>query len=105
MDNERRTQPLEIKVEDDVLTISIGISTLCYAVQQELHDVSIHDEDAFVKDFLVELQQEDEEGSTNLHKLFDRTAIETIENGSMAAKEIEESEGDLDDQPGFGPGY
>lgn len=82
MDNEKRNQPLEMKVEDDVLIISIGISTLCYAVQQELHDVSIHDEDAFVKDFLVELQQENEEGSNAIHLAFDKAANNAVENGS-----------------------
>lgn len=91
MDNERRNHPLEMKVEDDVLTISIGISTLCYAVQQELHDVSIHDEDTFIKDFLVELQQEDEEGSNSIHLAFDEAANRTVENGSMAVEIVEEN--------------
>lgn len=84
MDNERRNQPLEMKVEDEVLIISIGVSTLCYAVQQELHDVSIHDEDAFVKDFLIELEREDEEGSNSIHRAFDEAANNAVEEGSPA---------------------
>lgn len=78
-----RNQPFKIKVENEVLTISIGVSSLCYAIQQELRDVSIHDKDAFVKDFLVELEQEDEEGSTSIHRAFDKAANNAVENGSL----------------------
>lgn len=88
-----KNQPLTVTVDKGLVTISIGVSTLCYAILHgdDMEDVKITDEDAFVKDFLTELDREDEEGSNPLHKLFDKMANEAINNGALG---VEISEGD-----------
>ena len=89
-----RNHPLTVTADKGLLTISIGVSTLCFAILQgdNMEDVKITDEDAFVKDFLVELDREDEEGSTELHKLFDRMANEAINNGAFGVEISEEDQ-------------
>lgn len=90
MDSNMRNRPLEINLHGGLLTISIGVSTLCYAIQQadEIQDVKIVNEDAFIKDFLVEMDREDEEGSTKLHKLFDELANQAINDGAFGVEVI-----------------
>lgn len=86
-----KNQPLQINLNKGLLIISIGVSTLCYAIQQGdgMEDVKITDEDAFVGDFLVELNKEDEEGSTELHKLFDKLANDAINNGAFGVEVLD----------------
>lgn len=81
---------LTVSVENDELVIRIGISALCFAVQhadQNIGDdgatnLRIKDEKAFAEDIVRELDDEDEEGQTVVHFLFDAAAEKAIENGS-----------------------
>lgn len=82
-----RDQQLKVKVVGGVLTISIGVDTLCHATEYGVHryftqEVEITDNDVFVEELLQELISEDEDGTTLLHKAFDKAATIAIENGA-----------------------
>lgn len=80
-----RDKPLTVEIVDDVLTISIGVATLAFAVQQaDIWDEMprIADVDVFARDVKVALEQEDEEGTNAIHELFDAAAVRAVEEGS-----------------------
>lgn len=87
---QRRDTPLTIEIVDDVLTISIGVATLAYAVQQG--DVwegmpKIVDADVFARDVKDELEREDEEGTNPVHELLDAAAVRAVGEGSLGVAE------------------
>lgn len=79
-------RPLEINITDDVLTISIGVGTLAFAVQssdnQWPEDQYIKDPRLFAKEFSHQLNQEEEDGTTPVHLMFDNVALEALEQGA-----------------------
>ena len=76
---------LEVGVEKNVLSIKIGIETLCHAVSvgrpYGQGDINIVDQEAFIKGLLLELQRESEDGTTPVHSMFDTAVNEMLENG------------------------
>ena len=85
---------LEVKIENEELVIRVGISTLCTAVRQcQVIDhavmdadgdegaVEITDEAVFAKEILHALEQEEEDGSTPVHRMLDAAANWAIEQG------------------------
>lgn len=85
-----RDSQLNIEIKNGELQISIGIDLLCFAVQTEIQDFKITDNDGFVQDILNELSNEEEDGTTAVHKMLDQAANSAIENGSENAEENEE---------------
>lgn len=51
--------------------------------------MKITDADAFAKDLMHELNNEDEQGTTRIHKMFDRAMNEAIEQGAQGVEEHE----------------
>jgi len=86
-----RDKKLEVKTEGDVLTISIGIGLLGFAIEHAsgLQDVVITDVDKFVEDVAQELRFDEGDGTTPVHRMFDKAAHEAIENGSSHVEIIE----------------
>ncbi len=76
--------PLSVKVVKDQLVISIGVSTLAYALQNgpEPFGARITNEKGFAKDVARALEDGDE-GGTPLERLLDEMANHAIENGSV----------------------
>jgi len=85
---------LSVNIVDDELVIRVGISTLCTAVRQcEVIDhavmdadddesaVEITDEAVFAQAIRDALKDEEEDGSTPVHRLLDAAANEAIEQG------------------------
>lgn len=85
-----KDQELTIEIIDDKLVISIGISTLLHAItfredlfpDEETPKIKIVDENIFAKDVLFELQNEEEDGTTLVHKMFDEAGTNAMEQGS-----------------------
>ena len=84
--------PLEIEVKNGQVIISIGVETLCFATQAEIHDFKITNKEGFVKDLINELNAEEEDGTTLVHRMFDKAADNAIENGSENVLENGEEE-------------
>jgi hypothetical protein len=82
--------PLEVSREDEIITITIGVKELCHAVvhglQYKYGDVTITQQILFTDDILRELTREEEDGTTLIHRMFDKAAAEAIENGSDYAE-------------------
>lgn len=85
---------LSVKIENEELVIRVGISTLCTAVRQcqaidyavmeadgDESAVEITDEAVFAQAILDALNDEEEDGSTPVHRLLDAAANEAIEQG------------------------
>jgi hypothetical protein len=90
-------QPLSVWVETDQLVIRIGKRVLAVAAErsdfynpfdpvqndyvQRYRVVDIHE---FAKDVRIELQREEEDGSTMLTDLLDKVFLRVLERGSEA---------------------
>lgn len=88
---------LKVQIVNGELVISIGISTLCFAIDHapemwnEKEDKPrITDEAGFARDILEQLTREEEDGTTPVHRMFDAAAARAIEYGS-ANVELEPS--------------
>lgn len=79
-----RDQHLEIDVIGDRLVISIGLNTLVHAVTHGADfddEVTITDPDLFVQEVINELEWEEEDGTTLIHRALDTAANKAIDNG------------------------
>lgn len=93
-------QPLEVTVSNKVLRISIGVDILASAFDfsefakqfssdlgEEVQLFKVEDPVAFAKDVKNELEREEEDGTTPVHKLLDAACEAAVENGSEAVLE------------------
>ncbi|NIJ07264.1 hypothetical protein FHS31_000860 [Sphingomonas vulcanisoli] len=85
-----RDQALTVAVEDGRLVISIGIDTLMIAAQggnDWVEGTEILDADAFAAEIADRLENEEQEdGTTDIHLAIDRAVLLAIENGSEAIR-------------------
>lgn len=92
---------LKVEIQGKRLVISIGIGTLAFAsVRGDYFEhldpdgekqVKITDEMAWAKGILAALKDEEEDGTTLVHKMFDKAAEDHFENGGEgAAEELED---------------
>lgn len=90
-----KDKQLTIAAENDTISITIGIETLCHAVTTGRPygqgDIKITDKEAFIKNLLCELQSEQEDGTTPVHSMFDEAVNNMLENGEEGL-EIDEDE-------------
>lgn len=94
MDHPDKLIPLQCKVEGEQLVIRIGVGTLAWAAQHcpLLYDnakhkgsgpyVGIDNEHELAIDVCRELNAEEEDGTTPVHRLLDRAIFDAFENGS-----------------------
>ena len=100
---------LSVKIENEELVIRIGISALAFAVRRgpyidqivmdqggDEDAVKITDEGVFAQAILESLHDEEEDGSTRVHRMLDDAAEYSIENGCEGI-EIRESSCDGDE--------
>lgn len=88
------------KIVGDKIVIELPIETL--ALESVLPDslmdenfnprYEVTDAHAFAKDFVAELNREEEDGTTPIHAMFDRAFDEAVENGADGIEEIERLE-------------
>lgn len=76
--------PLKVSVTNDQLSITIGVNTLAYALQNgpEPFGAQIKDAKKFAKDIVAALQDGDE-GGTPIEQLLEQMGQDAIENGSQ----------------------
>ncbi len=82
--NPSKDSPLNVTVFNGQLTISIGVNTLAYALQNgpEPFGATIIDNEAFVREMAIKLNDDGSEGDTALQKLLTDTANLVVESGS-----------------------
>jgi len=88
-----KDQQLKVEIVDDRLVISIGVGLLAFAVQAA-SDVSgwsdefyIYDPAKFADEVARQLQSEEEDGTTPVHRLLDAAALEALEQGADGIEE------------------
>ena len=93
----RAEQALSVKIDDELLVISIGIKSLAFATEScpalekfyekgprfgQFDGPKVFDPVAFAAAVVEELGREEEDGTTPVHLLFDQAAADAIENGA-----------------------
>ncbi|MVA23202.1 hypothetical protein V6582_17890 [Agrobacterium vitis] len=87
---ENMKQQLKVEVKDGILSISIGIALLSHAVQsQESWPENFYVDDIrdFAREVARELRREEEDGTTPVHRLFDKVADAVLESGGDGVDE------------------
>lgn len=88
-------QPLEVRVENNRLEISIGIDTLAFAAEdndswhewdgkQFVPIWKVVDNKGWAKDVAHEMQKDQEDGSSPLTNFLDKMFEKTIDQGSLS---------------------
>ena len=89
-------QQLTVKIEDGQLKISIGIALLAFAVQNNdnwSEDFRVTDISEFAKSMKRRLLDEEEDGTTPIHRMFDSVADQVLEQGDDGVDEGDVEEG------------
>lgn len=91
---------LKVTLSDDVVTISMGIETLAYMVENHSEYYSrqfnpegfikkVVDKKAFGQDIVDTLNEElSDDGTTMVHQLFDKAILRAAENGAQGLEFI-----------------
>lgn len=83
---------LTVEIIDDVLSISIGTGILCHACEigrrYGLGDVEITDKKVFADGIVRQLESEDADGGTLVHRMFDSAVTAMLENGEHGVDEL-----------------
>jgi hypothetical protein len=100
---------LEVAVRDGMLVISIGVDVLAFSFSH--HSDSYDDEgehradwpkvidaEQFARDVKMALDDEEEDGTTPVHRLLDAAMLEACEQGSLGV-EVEDDDDDDDALP------
>jgi hypothetical protein len=93
-----KDQGLIVEVKDEKLVISIGKNILGFACTvgnpSWPENFKITDIDEFIKEVKNELEREEEDGTTLIHRMLDKAACEVLEQGGLG---VEETEDDLNE--------
>ena len=86
-----KLSPLKVCYEGGKIKIEIGVGILAWALQCNEHTwpegFYIPDLDEYAKDFLIRLEDEEEDGSTPIHHMFDKVAQTIFEQGDISIEE------------------
>lgn len=86
----RAAEPLSVRVEDDVLTIRIGVGLLAFSTQMADEwdaDWRVSDVRQFAADVARDLESDEEDGTTPVHRMIDAAAGRAADAGSLAIEE------------------
>lgn len=89
---------LTVKIEGDAIVIRLPIDVVPVCVDTAWargfgdptgkHEWAITNPEGFAADVVRELNREEEDGTTPVHKLFDEVLAEAIEQGSQHVEEV-----------------
>jgi hypothetical protein len=87
----------EAKIEGDQIIIRLDISALPVIVSggwacNALPPLKVTDSGGFAKDLCRALNDENEEGTTPLHRVIDKAVLTAVEQGAFGIDEISEEE-------------
>ncbi len=79
--------PLECVVEKDKINIGVGLKILEFATKNleyfDEHEIIVNDIEMFAKEVSDALNEEGEDGSTPISRMFDKAIITAFENGAL----------------------
>ena len=85
-----RNQIVEIEIKDGQFVITAGVDFICKCVincSDLGNEFEVADNDIFAAEILKELKDEEEDGANKIHKAFDKSALEAVENGARGVNE------------------
>ena len=87
-----KAQQLKVEIVDDRLVISVGVGLAAFAVQTPdatdwPDDYYISDPAVFATEIVRALEDEEEDGTTLVHRMLDAAAVTALENGALGAEE------------------
>jgi hypothetical protein len=88
---------VEAKIEGDEIVIRLYVGNLPVIVSggwacNALPPLKVTDSGEFAKELCRALNEENEEGTTSIHKLFDKGVLAAIEQGAFGIDEITDDE-------------
>ena len=85
-----RDKWLTVEIVDEEVRIRIGIDVLAWSAEHNdayydavKYQLKVLDGAGFAKDVLLELEREEEDGTTAVHRLLDKAINAAIDNGSV----------------------
>lgn len=88
-DNKMADAPLVVEIARGRLVISIGVNALGYAVTAGEQGLRVTDATLAAANILRELQREEEDGTTPVHKMLDKAALDAWEHGGEGFESVE----------------
>jgi hypothetical protein len=89
-------QLCSIEGDDIVIRIAIKNLPIAFAGGVDLGSIppgyEITDPKKFAEEVVYSLEAEDEQGTTDIHRLFDKAMWDAVENGAEGCEEIENDE-------------
>lgn len=81
---EGKNQILKVELVNDKVEISIGIDVLAFATEYGCEvniggGFTVTDKEGFAKNIVSQLNDEAEDGTTLVHRMFDKAAMEVLE--------------------------
>lgn len=90
-----KDKQLTVVIEDDQLKISIGVGLLQHACEVGRSygngDIKITDKEEFLTGLTRELERENVDGGTLLHRAFDSAVNEMLENGERGVDLLDDA--------------
>jgi hypothetical protein len=88
---------VEAKIEGDDIVIRLYVGTLPVIVSggwacNALPPLKVTDSGEFAKELCRSLNREDDEGTTPIHRLIDKSVLHAVEQGAFGIEEISEEE-------------
>lgn len=80
-----KDSPLKVEIIDGLLSITIGVDTLAFAINNDgktYEGFNVTNAVKFAEDVLHELEREEEDGTTVVHEMLDEAAFAAACNGS-----------------------
>ena len=82
-----KDQQLKVTVENDILSISIGVDMLRHSAEigrrYGTGEIIVTDQKTFIDGIAKQLDSPDEDGSTLVHELFDKAVSQMLEDGEL----------------------
>lgn len=85
----RKDAVLSVGLEDDQLVIRIGIATLAFALTAADEPLRVVDARLAAEEIVRVLTDEEEDGTTPVHRLLDKAGLAAWENGGEGFAEVD----------------
>ena len=97
MSDKTKNMQLAVVINDDVLSISVGVELLLHATVEgganrfdPNPNYRIIDREGFAKDILNQLMSEEEDGTTCVHLMLDKAVVDMVNSGGSLNVEFED---------------
>lgn len=90
----KKKMPLTFGLKNGRLSIEIGIETLINACGEALEGQKVTSQKTFGREVLGALADEEEDGTTLVHRMFDDAIRNALEQGAQGVMDVTNDDGD-----------